>query len=123
MADYDKEAAQERSKARTKELSEKLETGMKELFDSDKYKEYLKCVSQFHNYSRRNIMLIHLQKPDAKRAASYELWKSKFNRHVKKGEKAIYIYAPTQKKAEKVLMEKLDPETKKPLLDKDGIVV
>ena len=123
MADYDKEAAAERSKARTKELTEKLEIGMKELFNSDKYKEYLKSVSQFHNYSRRNILLIHLQKPDAKRAASYELWKSKFNRHVKKGEKAIWIYAPTKKEAEKKLMEKLDPKTGEPLLDENGKVI
>jgi len=121
VSEYDKDAAAERLKARTKELTDKLETGIKELYNSDKYKEYLKYMSKFHSYSSKNIMLIHLQKPGATRIASFKHWKDKFNRNVNKGEQGLYIYAPIgEKKPEKVLMEKLDPETGTPLLDDKG---
>ena len=124
MPEYDKEAAAERQKARTKELTDKLETGMKELYNSDKYKNYLKSMSNFHNYSSKNIMLIHQQNPDATRIASYKLWTDKFNRHVKKNESGLYIYAPIAvKEPETKLMEKLDPETGAPLLDESGKVI
>ena len=124
MAEYDKTAATERQNARTKELTDRLEAGMKELYDSDKYKDYLKTMAQFHYYSSRNIMLIRLQKPDATRVASYNLWKEKFNRQVRKGEAGLYIYAPIgDKKPETKLMEKLDPETGAPLLDENGKVI
>jgi len=107
---------------RMKELTDKLENGMKDLLSGDKYREYLKSMSYFHEYSRRNIMLITLQKPNATRVASFKLWKDKFNRQVKKGEKAIWIYAPysTKVKSEK---EKLDPETEAPLISIDGRIV
>ena len=109
---------------RTKELTDRLEAGMKDLFQSDKYKDYLKTMSHFHHYSNRNIMLINLQHPGATRVASYKLWKEKFNRQVKKGEEGIRIFAPIKsKEPEKKLMEKLDPETGAPLLDENGKVI
>ena len=121
MPIYDKEAHAEQMKARTKDLTDRLETGMNELYNSDKYKAYLTAMSQFHQYSTKNIMLIHQQMPDASRIASYALWKEKFSRQVKKGETGLYIYAPAkQKEPEKVLMEKLDPITGEPLFDKDN---
>ena len=90
---------------RTKELTDRLETGMKDLFQSDKYKDFLKTMSHFHHYSRRNIMLINMQHPGATRAASYNLWKERFNRQVKKGEEGIRIFAPIKdSEPEKKLM-------------------
>src|SRR5215469_1531855 len=83
---------------RTKELTDKLEAGMKDLFQSDKYKDYLKTMSHFHHYSSRNIMLINMQYPGATRVASYNLWKEKFNRQVRKGEEGIRIFAPVKDK-------------------------
>ena len=124
MPEYDKEAAAERQKARTKELTDKLEAGMKELYNSDKYKDYLKSMSNFYQYSSKNIMLIHQQMPNATKIASYKLWDEKFNRHVKKNETGLYIYAPiTVKEPETKMMEKLDPETGAPLLDETGKVI
>ena len=109
---------------RTKELTDRLEAGMKDLFQSDKYKDFLNTMSHFHHYSRRNIMLINMQHPGATRVASYNLWKEKFNRQVKKGEEGIRIFAPIKDdKPEKKLMEKLDPETGAPLLDENGKVI
>ena len=108
---------------RTKELTDRLEAGMTDLFQSEKYAEYLKSMSHFHNYSSRNIMLINMQMPGATRVASFKLWEEKFNRHVKKGEHGIRIFAPIGNKPEKKLMEKLDPETGAPLLDANGKVI
>ena len=106
---------------RTKELTDKLEAGLKDLFKSAKYKEYLQSVSHFHHYSSRNIMLIHMQMPGATQVASFKTWKEKFNRHVKKGEHGIRIFAPiAEKKPETKLMEKLDPATGSPILDAAG---
>lgn len=104
---------------RMKELTDRLEDGMKELFQSDKYKDYLKSMSHFHNYSSRNIALINMQMPGATKVASFKLWDEGFNRHVKKGEKGIRIFAPMAEKATKE-MEKLDPETGAVLLDENG---
>ena len=121
MAAYDKEAYAEQAKIRSQELTDKLEAGMKEFIHSDKYMNYLKTMSVFHSYSSRNIMLINMQKPNATRIAGTSLWKKEFKRFPKKGEKALYILAPIgSKEPEKVLMEKIDPETKAPMLDKDG---
>jgi len=112
---------QQSSFERTKELTDKLEAGLKDLFESAKYKEYLTSVSHFHHYSSRNIMLIHMQMPGATRVASFKTWKEKFKRHVKEGEKSIRIFAPIgDKRPETKLMEKLDPITGAPLLDADG---
>jgi len=98
-----------------KDLTDKLETGMKELFTSDNYRDYLKTMSKFHTYSSRNIMLIKQQKPEATLVASYKLWQDQ-NRHVKKGEKSIRIYAPMKFKTDK---QKLDAN-KKPMVDDKG---
>jgi hypothetical protein len=109
---------------RTKELTEKLEAGINDLFSSDKYTDYLKSMSKFHNYSSRNIMLIHQQMPGATHVASFKLWGEQFNRQVKKGEKSLRIYAPIgSKKEDKKMMEKLDPETGAPMLDTNGKVI
>ena len=106
---------------RTKELTAKLEAGLKELVQSDKYRDYLTAMSRLNNYSSRNIMLIHQQLPHATRVASFKTWEEEFNRHVKKGERALWIWAPIgEKQPETKLMEKLDPETGAPLLDEDG---
>lgn len=102
-----------------KEITERLEQGVKDLFTSEKYTEYLKTMSQFHNYSFNNTLLIALQKPEATLVAGYSTWSRKFNRHVKRGEKGIKIIAPApvRKKEER---EKYDPETGEPILRPDG---
>ena len=107
------------NKERLKEITDGIEQGIKELFESDKYRTYLSVMSRFHRYSVNNTMLIYLQKPDASLVAGFEKWKKQFGRHVKKGERGITIIAPTpfKKKIEEV---KLDPDTKAPMLDKDG---
>ena len=108
--------------SKIKEIAEKLEQGVKDVFDSDKFTEYLKTMSRFHSYSTRNTLLIHMQRPGATQVASYRGWQSKFNRHVKKGEKGIKIIVPVPvvRKEEK---EKLDPETKRPVIGEDGMPV
>lgn len=85
---------QEEVKERVKALLNQLEDGIKGLFESEKYKEYLDVMSRFHNYSYNNLMLIYMQYPQATNIAGFESWKRSFNRHVKKGEKAIKIIAP-----------------------------
>ena len=81
-------------KERLKEITANIEEGIKQLFDTDKYKQYLKTMSQFHRYSLNNTMLIYMQKPDATMVAGFDKWKDKFQRHVGKGEKGIKIIAP-----------------------------
>jgi hypothetical protein len=105
--------------AQIKEITEKLENGVKELFESDKYAEYLRTMAKFHRYSTRNTLLIHLQKPGSTRVCGYTAWKKQFNRQVKKGEHGIKIYAPIPFKDTKEL-EKLDPVTRQPVLDENG---
>lgn len=103
------------------EITEKLETGIKELFESEKFKLYLQTMAKFHNYSVRNSLLIHLQMPNASRVASYKAWKEKFNRQVVKGQKAIKIFAPVQVKTNQFIQQdKIDPITKLPVLDEKG---
>ena len=119
-----KESWQIEADQRTKDLTDKLEAGMNELFSSDKYTEYLKTMSKFHNYSSRNIMLIKQQMPNATKIAGFKAWKENFNRQVKKGEASLRIFAPIGKKEPEIkLMEKIDPETGKPMLSKDGNVI
>ena len=74
-------------KQKVKEITDKLEEGLKELFESGKYKNYLSTMSKFHNYSVNNTLLIALQRPDASLVAGYQAWQKNFNRHVNKGEK------------------------------------
>ena len=81
-------------KQKVQEITDKLEEGLKELFESEKYKTYLSTMSKFHNYSFNNTLLIAMQKPEATLVAGYKAWQKKFERHVNKGEKAICILAP-----------------------------
>lgn len=109
------------NKERLKELGEKIEAGIREVFDSGKYAEYLKVMSRFPTYSVNNQMLIRLQRPNATRVAGYNKWQQ-FERHVKRGEHGITIIAPTPYK-KKIEEQKLDPDTKAPVLDANGKVV
>ena len=106
-------------KDRLKEITAGIEEGIKQLFQTDKYKQYLNTMSRFHRYSVNNTMLIYMQKPDATLVAGFDKWKDKFQRHVGKGEKGIKIIAPVPHTVKKS-REKLDPDTKAPILDKDG---
>ena len=107
------------NKERIKEITAGIEKGIMELFESDRYRNYLTTMSRFHRYSLNNVMLIHAQKPNATLVAGFSKWKNGFGRHVKKGEKGIQILAPTPYKI-KVDKEKLDPDTKLPMLDDEG---
>ena len=107
-------------KQKVKEITDKLEEGLKELFDSEKYKNYLSTMSKFHSYSVNNTLLIALQKPDATLVAGFKAWQTNFNRHVNKGEKGIRILAPAPYKI-KEERDKLDPVTGEVMLDKDGM--
>ncbi len=107
-------------KQKVKEITDKLEEGLKELFESGKYKNYLSTMSKFHNYSFNNTLLIALQRPDASLVAGYQAWQKNFNRHVKRGEKGIRILAPAPYKI-KEERDKLDPVTGEVMLDKDGM--
>jgi len=104
---------------RLKEITESIERGIRELFASDKYQQYLQTMSRFHRYSVNNTVLIHMQKPNATLVAGFGKWRDQFQRHVLKGERAIKIIAPTPYtvKSEQPVV---DPDTKAPVLDKDG---
>ena len=106
-------------KQRVQELTDKLEQGLQDLFNSDSYRNYLSTMSKFHNYSFNNTLLIAMQKPDATLVAGYKAWQKNFERHVNKGEKAIRIIAPAPYKI-KEERDKIDPVTQELLLDKDG---
>ena len=106
-------------KQKVKEITDKLEEGLKELFESEKYKSYLTTMSKFHNYSFNNTLLIAMQKPEATLGAGYQAWQKNFNRHVNKGERGIRILAPAPYKI-KEERDKLDPVTGEVMLDKDG---
>ena len=115
MADVEKKSNADK----LKDITDKLETGIKEVFESEKYKEYLSVMSKFYNYSFNNTMLIAMQRPDATLVAGYKAWEQKFGRHVNKGATAIRILVPaTYKKKQE--MEKIDPKTQKPILDVYG---
>ena len=87
--------AESNAKDKLKDITDSIEKGIKELFQSDKYRQYLQTMSRFHKYSVNNVMLIFMQKPDASLCASYTAWRDRFERNVKKGEKGIKIIAPT----------------------------
>ena len=110
------------NRERLREITDGIEQGIKELFESEKYMRYLSVMSRFHRYSVNNTMLIYMQKPDATLVAGYNKWKDQFERHVKKGEHGITIIAPTPYK-KKIEEQKLDPDTKAPILDKDGKII
>lgn len=115
-------AEKQTNKQRLKEITDSIEANIQELFQSERYMNYLRTMSRFHKYSFNNTMLIHMQKPDATLVTGYSKWEQKFNRHVKRGEKGIKIIAPTPFK-KKIEQEKLDPDTKLPLRDKDGNII
>ena len=110
------------NRERLREITDGIEQGIKELFESEKYMRYLSVMSRFHRYSVNNTMLIYMQKPDATLVAGYNKWKNQFERHVKKGEHGITIIAPTPFK-KKIEEQKLDPDTKAPILDAEGKAV
>ena len=112
-------AEKQTSKDRMREIVDSIENGIKELFESDKYQQYLSTMSRFHRYSANNTMLIYMQRPDATHVAGFNKWRDQFGRNVLKGEKGIRIIAPTpyKKKVEEI---KTDPETNAPILDADG---
>ena len=110
------------NKERLKEITDSIETGIREMFQSEKYFQYLRTMSRFHKYSVNNTMLIYLQRPNATLVAGFNKWEKEFERHVIKGERGIRIIAPTPFK-KKIEQEKLDPDTQLPVLDGDGNVV
>ena len=107
------------AKEKVAEITDKLESGIKELFSSEKFKSYLDTMSKFHNYSFNNTLLIAMQKPDATLVAGFNAWKNNFGRNVNKGEKGIQIFAPAPYKIKKEEIKR-DPDTDLPILDKDG---
>ena len=109
----------EKPAEKLKEITDRLEQGIAELFDSERYKEYLRVMSKFHNYSFNNTLLIAMQKPDASLVAGFSAWKNNFERNVMKGQKGIKIIAPSPYKI-KQEMQKIDPHTQKPIIGKDG---
>ena len=118
MAENEKQT----NKERLKDITDSIERGIQDLFQSDKYAEYLRTMSRFHKYSVNNTMLIYMQKPDATLVAGFNKWRDQFERNVMKGEKGIKIIAPTPFK-KKIEQEKRDPDTNLPMLDADGKVI
>lgn len=101
-----------------KELTEKLQAGIQELHDSEKYRDYLRTMAKFHHYSFNNSLLIWAQRPDATAVAGYRAWQTKFGRTVNPGAKGIMIYAPSSYK--RTLREVVTDADGNPVLDKDG---
>ena len=115
-------AEKQSSRDRLKEITASIEDGIKVLFQSETYAQYLQTMSRFHHYSVNNQVLIHMQKPDATLVAGFNKWKNQFGRNVIKGEHGIKIIAPTPFK-KKIEQEKLDPDTQLPMLDEDGKII
>lgn len=114
--------AENKNAQQVREITDKLEQGIKELFESERFKEYLRTMSKFYNYSFNNTLLIAMQKPEATYVAGYTSWQRNFDRQVMKGEKGIKILAPAPYKAQEE-REKIDPLTKKPMIGADGKAV
>ena len=104
---------------KVKEITDKLEAGIQALFESEAFKNYLKTLSKFHDYSLNNTILIAMQKPDATLVAGYTAWQKNFGRQVQKGETGIRILAPTPYK-KKMEVDRLDPDTGQAILNPDG---
>ena len=107
---------------RMKDLNQRLEQGIRDVFESERFRDFLSVMSRFHTYSARNVLLIHMQRPNAARVASAKRWREQFERFINKGEKAIYIMAPIPI-VKTVERQKLDPDTRAPVLDEDGQVI
>ena len=105
---------------KVKEITARLEQGIQAIFDSDRYKEFLTAMSKFHDYSLNNTILIAMQGGNL--VKGYSQWQKEFDRHVKSGEKGIKIFAPAPYKVKK-LVDKIDPDTRKPILDSEGKTV
>lgn len=116
------ENTKQTNRERLREITAGIEQGIKELFESDRYMQYLRVMSRFHHYSVNNQMLINLQKPNATHVAGFNKWRDQFERHVKQGERGIKIIAPTPFK-KRIEEQKLDPDTRLPVLDREGKVV
>ena len=110
------------NRERIKEIVTGIEANIQDLFQSDKFADYLRTMSRFHSYSYNNTILIHIQMPSATHVAGFNKWKNQFGRHVKKGEKGLTIIAPTPFK-KRIEEMKLDPDTRAPELDHDGNVI
>ena len=104
---------------RLKEVTDKLEAGVTEVFEGGRFADYLQTMSRFHHYSFGNILLIAMQFPGASQVAGFNDWKKKFGRNVKKGEKGIKILAPCIFEAVEE-REKLDPVSQRPMTDSSG---
>ena len=100
-----------------KEITDRLEQGILGLYESDRYADYLRTMSKFHDYSLNNTILIAMQGGNL--VKGYKQWEKEFDRHVKPGEKAIKILAPSPFTVKKQV-EKIDPDTQKPVFDKEG---
>ena len=114
--------AENKNAQQVREITDKLEQGIKELFESERFKEYLRTMSKFYNYSFNNTLLIAMQKPEATYVAGYTSWQRNFDRQVMKGEKGIKILAPAPYKVQEE-REKIDPATQKPVIGADGKAV
>ncbi len=114
--------AENKNAQQVREITDKLEQGIKELFESERFKEYLRTMSKFYNYSFNNTLLIAMQKPEATYVAGYTSWQRNFDRQVMKGEKGIKILAPAPYKSQEE-REKIDPLTQKPVIGADGKTV
>jgi antirestriction protein ArdC len=109
----------ESTKDKLKEITDRLEAGIKGIFESGQYQTYLKTLSKFHRYSFNNCMLIAMQKPDATHVAGFGAWRDNFKRNVMRGEHGIKIIAPAPYKTTRE-KEKIDPKSGRPLTGKDG---
>lgn len=104
---------------KVKAITDQPEAGIQALFESEKFQQYLKTLSKFHDYSLNNTLLIAMQKPDATLVAGYTAWKKPFGRQVQKGESGIRILAPTPYK-KKMEVDKTDPITGEIIKNPDG---
>ncbi len=114
--------AENKQQQEIKDITDKLEQGIQELFESDRFREFLSCMAKFHRYSLNNQLLIAMQKPDATLIAGYNAWEQQHKRHVMKGERGIRILAPIKKKIP-MEVEDIDPDTKQPRRDPEGNVI
>ena len=109
----------EQRQEKIRQITDKLEQGVHQIFESDNYRAYLSTMAKFHSYSLNNTILIAMQKPGATLVAGYTAWQKDHDRHVKKGEKGIQIIAPAPYKV-KQERDALDPKTGKPQMDAHG---
>ena len=113
------ELSSQKPAEKIKEITDRLEQGIQDLFDSDRFKEYLRVMSKFHDYSFNNTLLIAMQKPDATFVAGYTSWKKDYGRQVVSHAKSIKVLAPSPYKVKREV-DKIDPMTQKPVIGKDG---